>query len=109
VLDSARAGAHSANDVSVEHDWNATAEDDHFAVIAFLDTEQWLAELRERRQVGRCLVEDPCGRCLIDRKIDAANESAILPREGQQVTIGIDNGNYASRTVATSSIRAIQE
>ena len=39
---------------------NATAEDDHFAIIALLDTEQGRARLSERRQVGSCL-EDPGG------------------------------------------------
>ena len=102
LIDSAGTGTDGANDVSVEHDGNTTAEDDYLALVALLDTEQRLAGLSERGQVGRRLVEDPCGRCLVDCKIDAAYQRAVLSQESQQVTTGIDNGNVIGDAQALS-------
>jgi len=82
LLNGSGARSDSADDAPVEHDGYAAAEDDNFAGITLLNTEQWLTRLRQVCQIrGRFIEDSGCHR-LIDGKVDAANECAILAYEG---------------------------
>src|SRR5262249_30564161 len=85
------AGSNGADYASVEHDGYAAAEDDNLAGITFLNAEQRLPRLRQARQIGGGFVEYSRCHRLIDGKVDAADERAILAHEGQQVATRIDH------------------
>jgi hypothetical protein len=69
------------NDAPVEHDGYAAAEDDNFAGVTFLNTEQWLTRLPQACQIrGRSIEDSVCYR-LINGKVDTAGERAILVYE----------------------------
>src|SRR5215469_3324833 len=84
LLNGSSARPDGADDVPVEHDGHAAPEDDNFAGITFLNTEQWLTRLRQACQIGGRFIEDSGRHRLIDGKVDAANECAILAYEGHQ-------------------------
>src|SRR5262245_43327229 len=93
-----RPGARSngTDDASVQHDGYATAEDDNFAGITFVNTEKRLTRLRQARDIRGRFIEDSGRHRLIDGKVDAADECAILAYEGHQVAAGIDHCNVVS-------------
>src|SRR5215813_13546953 len=82
LLNGSGARSYGADDAPVEHDGYAAAEDDNFAGITFLNTEQWLPRLRQARQIRGRFIEDSGRYRLIDGKVDTADEGAILAYEG---------------------------
>jgi len=98
LLDGAGAGTDGSYDVSSRHDGDTAAEYDDLACIAFLDTKKRLARLRERCEFGRGLVEKSRGHGFVDRKINAADQRAILTYERHQVSTGVNNGDVVGDT-----------
>jgi hypothetical protein len=75
LLNGAGARSDSPDDAPVEHDGYAATEDDNFAGITFLNTEQWLTRLRQTCEIRGRFIEDSGRHRLIKRKVDAADEA----------------------------------
>src|SRR5215471_9250720 len=82
LLNGPGARSNGTDDASVQHDGYAAAEDDNFAGITFLNTKQWLTRLRQACQIRGRFIEDSGRHRLVDGKVDAADEGAILAYEG---------------------------
>src|SRR5262249_10273364 len=102
LLNRAGAGADRAHDIAARHDRDTAAEYNDLARIAFLNTKKWPAGLCERRELGRGLVEESRSHRLVDREINAADESAILTYERHQMPPGVDNGDVVCYAEARS-------
>src|SRR5215471_3228816 len=96
LLNGSGARSNGTDDASVQHDGYAAAKDDNLASVTFLNTKQRLTRLRQAREIRGRLIEDPRRHRLIDGKVDAADECAILAYEGHQVAATIDHCNVVS-------------
>ena len=82
LLNGSGARSYGTDDAPVEHDGYSAAEDDNFAGITLLNTEQWLTWLRQACQIRGRFIGDSSRYRLIDGKVDTADEGAILAYEG---------------------------
>src|SRR5215469_2712313 len=90
LLNVSGARSDGTDDAPFEHDGYAAPEDDNFAGIALLNTEQRLTRLRQACQIRGRFIEDSGRHRLVDGKVDAADECAVLAYEGHQVAASID-------------------
>src|SRR5262249_30887558 len=96
LLNRPRTCSHGTDNTSARNNRDAATEDDDFAGIAFLNTEKWLSRLRKRRHIRGSFVENSRGYGLVDGKVDAPDERAILAQEGHQVATSIDDRDIIS-------------
>ena len=96
LLDGSGARPDGPDDAPVKDDGYAAAEDDNFAGITFLNAEKRLARLRQAGEIRGCFVEDSRCHRLIDGKVDAADEGAILAYKGQQMATSINHRDIVS-------------
>jgi hypothetical protein len=100
LLHSACAGAHCTYYMATQHDGNTATEYHDLSRIALLDTKERLARLRKRCQFRRRFVEESCGHSFVDRKIDAADQRAILTYESHQMSAGVNDRNIVCKPYA---------
>src|SRR5215472_6017538 len=78
LLNGSGARSDSADDAPVKHDGYAAPENDNFAGITFLNTEQWLTRLRQARQIRGRFIEDSGRHRLIDSKVNAGSPLSYI-------------------------------
>ncbi len=91
---------------TIEDGRNASAGDNDLAGVARLDAERRLSRLGKMRPFGLRLVEKPRRDGLVDRKIDASAQRAVLARECQEMAISINDGHVVESTKALGSASA---
>jgi hypothetical protein len=96
LLNGSGARSYGADDAPIQHDGYATPEDDNLTRITFVNSEKWLPRLRQAREIRGRFIEDSGRHRLIDGKVDASDEGAILAYEGHQVAASIDHCNVVS-------------
>src|SRR5215470_15576848 len=93
LLDRPRARADRSNDRAADQDRQTAAEDHDLATIALLDAEERRAWLSHLCEVRGALVENPRRDRLIDGKVYASDQGAVLPCKSDERAAGIDDSD----------------